>query len=69
MHKRTKLKKRYQTNKTTQKLIDIELELQQSYTNERRNQEADATSNIKLNPKYFYSYANVFQNTNLKLAP
>jgi len=44
MRKRTKLKKRYQTNKTIQKLIDIELELQQSYTNERRNQEAEATS-------------------------
>ena len=69
MRKRTKLKKRHRTNKFTKKLIDIELKLQESYINERRKEEFDATSKIKSNPKYFYSYAKRFSKHKPKAGP
>ena len=53
MRKCLKIKKRKPTQKIHQKLIDIELKLQESYSNERRSQETNATSKIKANPKYF----------------
>ena len=69
MRKRLKLKKRKPTQKIHQKLIDIELELQESYSNERTNQETTATSKIKSNPKYFYSYAKRFSKHKPKVGP
>jgi len=69
MRKRKKLKKKFQSNKITHKLIDIELKLQNSYNKERNNQEIDATSKIKSNPKYFYSYAKRFSKPKPKVGP
>lgn len=69
MRKRTKLKKRRQTKRITQALIDIELKLQKSYTDERRDREAKATSKIKTNPKYFYSYAKQFSKHKPNIGP
>ena len=57
MRKHRKFAKKIQNNKTKQKLIDIQLQLQKSYSREREANEIDATSKIKTNPKYFYSYA------------
>ena len=50
-------------------MIDIELKLQTSYANERYNQELDAISKIKVNPKFFYSYAKRFSKTKPKVGP
>ena len=69
MRKRKKLKKKIPNNKTTQKLIEIELQLRRSYTNERTNSELNATSKIKTNPKYFYSYVKRFSKTKPKVGP
>jgi len=69
MRKRRKLKKRSPSNKTKARLIDIELKLQNSYANERKTQELDAISKIKVNPKYFYSYAKRFSKTKPKVGP
>ena len=69
MRNRAKLKRKHRSNKNVQKLIDIELKLQQSHRNERQKQELDATSKIKSNPKYFYSYAKKFSKHKPKVGP
>ena len=70
MRKRKRLsKKNFKTNKTKQKLIDIELMLQQSHKRERDKAELDASLKIKSNPKYFYSYAKRFTKTKPKVGP
>ncbi|XP_066920921.1 uncharacterized protein [Clytia hemisphaerica] len=69
MRKRMKLKKRQLNKNTKSRLIDIELKLQSSYANERYNQELDAISKIKVNPKFFYSYAKRFSKTKPKVGP
>ncbi|XP_066931539.1 uncharacterized protein [Clytia hemisphaerica] len=69
MRKRKKLKKRQLNKNTKSRLIDIELKLQSSYANERYNQELDAISKIKVNPKFFYSYAKRFSKTKPKVGP
>ena len=63
MRKRKKLtKKNSKSNKIKQKIIDIEILLQKSHKHERNKLELDATSKIKANPKYFFSYAKRFSN-------
>ena len=69
MRKRRKVTKKFQNNRTKQKLINIELELQNSYNRERESNEIEATSKIKKNPKYFYSYAKRFSKTKPKVGP
>eukprot|EP00111_Clytia_hemisphaerica_P017726 TCONS_00052438-protein len=69
MRKRKKLKKRQLNKNTKSRLIDIQLKLQSSYANERYNQELDAISKIKVNPKFFYSYAKRFSKTKPKVGP
>ena len=70
MRKRKKLNKKiYKSNKVKQKLIDIELLLQNSYDCEREKNEQDASSKIKSNPKYFYSYVKRFSKTKPKVGP
>ena len=73
MRKRKKIsKKNSQTNKqnkTKQNLIDIELLLQESHKREREKAEFDATSKIKTNSKYFFSYAKRFSKTKPKIGP
>ena len=69
MRKRNKLRKKFPNNKIKEKLIDIELELQKSYISERLNCEQNATSKIKTNPKYFYSYAKRYSKTKPKVGP
>ena len=69
MRKRKKLKKRRPSRTTKEKLFDIEVKLQNSYANERINQELDAISKIKANPKFFYSYAKRFSKTKPKVGP
>ena len=69
MRKRKKLRKKPFSNRTKQKLIDIEIQLQSSLNNERQNQELNATSKIKTNPKYFYAYAKQYSKTKPKVGP
>ena len=70
MRKRKKLiKKNSQTRKSKQKFIDIELLLQESHKCERVKAELDATSKIKTNSKYFFSYAKRFSKTKPKIGP
>ena len=70
MRKRKKLiKKNSQTRKSKQKCIDIELLLQESHNCERVKAELDATSKIKTNSKYFFSYAKRFSKTKPKIGP
>ena len=70
MRKRKKLtKKNSKSNKIKQKIIDIEILLQKSHKHERNKLELDATSKIKANPKYFFSYAKRFSKTKPKVGP
>ena len=70
IRKRKKLtKKNSKSYKIKQKLIDIELLLQESYKRERNKVELDASSKIKTNPKYFFSYAKRFSKTKPKVGP
>ena len=76
MRKRRKLIKRLtktfintQQNKIKEKLINIELELLNSHKKERESNELKATSKIKSNPKYFYSYIKHFSKTKPKVGP
>ena len=73
MRKRRKLTKRLtktftnlQWSKIKEKLINIELELLNSHKKERESNELRATSKIKSNPKYFYSYIKRFSKTKAK---
>jgi len=43
--------------------------LQKSFAQERKQKEAEATSKIKSNPKFFYSYANRFSKSKPKVGP
>eukprot|EP00111_Clytia_hemisphaerica_P013867 TCONS_00040826-protein len=69
MRKRKKLRKRFQNLKTTEKLVEIEVLLQKSFAQERKQKEAEATSKIKSNPKFFYSYANRYSKSKPKVGP
>ena len=64
MRKRTRLRKKLYVSTNTEKnnsikgkLTDIEQKLQESYTAEDSRNEERAVDAIKVNPKYFYSYA------------
>ena len=76
MRKRRKLVKQYNKtftktlqNKIREKLIDVELEMSKSHQAERQKNEIKATSKIKRNPKYFYSYVKRFSKTKPKVGP
>ena len=76
MRKRRKLVKKlsqsfhlHTRNKIKEKLIDIELLLQNSYNLSRKRQESRAISAIKDNSKFFYSYAKRFSRTKSRIGP
>ena len=52
-----------------QNLATIEAELKESIQKHRKKQENDAVSKIKMNPKYFYSYANKHSKIRNKVGP
>ena len=52
-----------------QKLIQIEKKLQSSHHSERSAEEKRAVEKIKLNPKYFYSYAQKFSKVRVGTGP
>ena len=69
---RTKLQKannesRKEALKT--KLIQIERSLQESYQSQASYDENKAVEAIKVNPKYFYSYAKKRQKTKSEIGP
>ena len=67
MRKRTKLKKRRQTKRITQALINIELKLQKSYIDERKGEKQRPPQKLKPIQNIFTPMPNNFQNTNQKL--
>ena len=69
MRKRKKLRKGFSSKKTSQKLIDIELELKDPTTKKDMIKKLTQTSKIKTNPKFFYSYANRFAKSKPKVGP
>ena len=52
-----------------EKLHKIENELENLYNKRRSNQEKEAISKIKLNPRFFYSYAKKFSKTKSEIGP
>ena len=50
-------------------LIEIERKLQQSYREQQEAQEERAVNNIKMNPKYFYSYVKSFSKIKIGVGP
>ena len=76
MRRRSRINKRlvYITSTATKdrlhsELLDIEIKLQKSRKKSKFIQENNAISNIKSNPKYFYSYAKRFSKTYNKIGP
>ena len=72
MRKRRKLQVKYQslpTQKLREKLIQIEILLQQSHREGMTRKEQLAVKSIKTNPKYFFSYAKQFSATRSKIGP
>ena len=75
MLKRTRAKKQLKTATGARaealnlRLISIELELQKSYRQQSNREETKAISNIKRNPKSFYSYANKFSKVSTAIGP
>ena len=55
--------------KLKRELVDIEVKLQNIYKDESENQENLAVNAIKINPKYFYSYAKKFAKVKTKIGP
>ena len=51
------------------RLVEIEKKLQKSYSQQQTSQEARAVDNIKVNPKYFYSYAKSFSMVKVGIGP
>ena len=51
------------------RLVDIEKKLMKSYHQQEAEQENRAVSNIKENPKYFYSYAKSFSKVKVGVGP
>ena len=60
---------RRKNNKFFSELAEIEKQLQKSYHDERENQEHKAVAAIKVNSKYFYSYAKKFSKTKSQVGP
>ena len=50
-------------------ITDIDKKLLNSHQNERDNEEANAISNIKVNPKYFFTYAKKHLKTSSSIGP
>ena len=50
-------------------IIDIDKKLLISHQNERNNEEANAINNIKINPKYFFTYAKKRLKTSSSIGP
>ena len=75
MLKRTRAKKQLKTATGARaealnlRLISIELELHKSYRQQSNREETKAISNIKRNPKSFYSYANKFSKVSTAIGP
>lgn len=51
------------------RLIEIEKRLVQSHKDEQRSNEENAVKNIKINSKYFYSYAKTFSKIRIGIGP
>ena len=56
-------------NKLNQELIEIEKQLQKSYTNSSNYQEQKAIESIKKNPKYFFTYVKKFSKVKPAIGP
>ena len=76
MRKRRKLIQKFGTTssqkckeKTRKKLIQIEIMLQKSHQEGLKRKEQLALKSIKLNPKYFFSYAKQFSTSHSKIGP
>ena len=76
MRKRRKLMQRLecvsaqkQKDKIREKLIKVEMLLQQSHKEGMTRKEQLAVKSIKTNPKYFFSYAKQFSTTRSKIGP
>ena len=76
MRKRRKLMQRLecvsskkQKNKIREKLIKVEMLLQQSHREGMTRKEQLAVKSIKTNPKYFFTYAKQFSTTRSKIGP
>ena len=76
MRKRRKYIKRLHSTFSTkgkidikEKLIDIELQLQESYKQSKDSNERKALNAIKSNPKYFYSYAKKHSKNKSRVGP
>ena len=50
-------------------IIDIDKQLLTSHQNERNSEEMQAISNMKVNPKYFYTYAKKHIKTKSSIGP
>ena len=68
-----KLKKKnltsYKKDCIEKEITDIDKKLLNSHQNERDNEEANAISNIKVNPKYFFTYAKKHLKTSSSIGP
>ena len=76
MRRRSKIEKKYilsknsiQTKKLHSQLIEIEKQLQLSHRKSASDEEKKVTEAIKVNPKYFYSYAKRHGKTKTKIGP
>ncbi|KAG0723397.1 hypothetical protein GWK47_042791 [Chionoecetes opilio] len=76
MRKRTKLNKQMdRTEKEDKKqeiwtqITEIEENIQKSHEQQRKSEESNAITNIKLNPNYFFSYAKKFSKACAPLGP
>ena len=70
---KNKLKKKNLSNNRKESIknaiIDIDKQLLTSHQNERNNEEMQAISNMKVNPKYFYTYAKKHIKTKSSIGP
>ena len=76
MRKRRKLNKQFDSaispnrkDKIKEKLVKIEVLLQNSHREARQRKEQLAANAIKTNPRYFFSYAIQFSVTKTKIGP